>query len=466
MRIVYCLIFFLLSLNNQAQDVRKKIQAAAERFEKDSQMRHAIYSLYVIDGKTSQIVFDKNSEIGLAPASCQKLFTSGAAFELLGKDYRYRTRLAYEGKIANGSLDGNLYVIGSGDPTLGSWRWKETRDTVILKKWYAAVRNLGIQNITGVVSTNESKFSHQGIPGGWIWEDIGNYYGAGAFALNWKENQFDLELKSGSRVGDSVYIAENFRDSYVNELRAASQGTGDNAFIYLSTESDRSKLLKGTIPINEKKFIISGAVENPPMSLLIDFSFYLSGSGINSSPIEGRNRDQFLRDSSELKSLTYFDAHYSPTFDSMNYWFLRRSINLYGEAFIKTIALEKSGFASTEKGVELVQDFWEQRGIDKAAINILDGSGLSPQNRVTTNALVKVLQYAKTRPWYSSFYLSLPTYNGIKMKSGSIGGARSFAGYHKSKDGHEYVFAIIVNNYDGSSGAIVKKMYQLLDVLK
>ena len=178
------------------------------------------------------------------------------------------------------------------------------------------------------------------------------------------------------------------------------------------------------------------------------------------------NRDQFLRDSSELKSLTYFDAHYSPTFDSMNYWFLRRSINLYGEAFIKTIALEKSGFASTEKGVELVQDFWAQRGIDKAAINILDGSGLSPQNRVTTNALVKVLQYAKTRPWYNSFYLSLPTYNGIKMKSGSIGGARSFAGYHKSKDGHEYVFAIIVNNYDGSSGAIVKKMYQVLDVLK
>ena len=193
MRIVYCLIFFLLSLNNQAQDVRKKIQAAAEQFEKDSQMRHAIYSLYVIDGKTSQIVFDKNSGIGLAPASCQKLFTSGAAFELLGKDYQYRTRLAYEGKIANGSLDGNLYVIGSGDPTLGSWRWKETRDTVILKKWYAAVRKLGIQNITGVVSTNESKFSHQGIPGGWIWEDIGNYYGAGAYALNWKENQFDLE---------------------------------------------------------------------------------------------------------------------------------------------------------------------------------------------------------------------------------------------------------------------------------
>jgi len=167
-----------------------------------------------------------------------------------------------------------------------------------------------------------------------------------------------------------------------------------------------------------------------------------------------------------FRKVKIFASVTSPTLDSINYWFLRRSINLYGEALVKTIAHEKTGFASTEKGVDLVKDFWSKQGIDKAAINIIDGSGLSPQNRVTTNALVKVLQYAKTRPWYNSFYLSLPTYNGMKMKSGSIGGARSFAGYHIGKDGKEYIFAIIVNNYDGSATAMVRKMYQVLDMLK
>src|SRR5690606_19879291 len=100
------------------------------------------------------------------------------------------------------------------------------------------------------------------------------------------------------------------------------------------------------------------------------------------------------------------------------------------------------------------------------ALQMIDGSGLSPQNRVTTFAEVKALQYARSRPWFQAFYQSLPEYNGMKMKSGSIGGARAYAGYHKSKDGKQYVFSIIVNNYDGSAAAVVRKMYKVLDILK
>jgi len=161
-----------------------------------------------------------------------------------------------------------------------------------------------------------------------------------------------------------------------------------------------------------------------------------------------------------------FFTHYSPTLDSMNYWFLKKSINLYGEAFVKTIAFKKIGFGSTDKGVELVKDFWKEQGIETSALNIIDGSGLSPQNRVTPDALVKALQFASKRSWFKSFYNALPEMNGMKMKSGSIGGARSYAGYQTSKDGNEYVFAIIVNNYDGSSTDMTHKMWKLLDVLK
>src|SRR6266700_2423804 len=140
---------------------------------------------------------------------------------------------------------------------------------------------------------------------------------------------------------------------------------------------------------------------------------------------------------------------------------------MYGEALIKPIASKKDDPEFVYRnGVFRVKDFWSRHGIDKAAVNICDGSGLSPQNRVTTDAEVKVLQYAKSRPWFSSFYNALPEFNGMKMKSGAIGGARAFAGYHTAKDGKQYIFSIIVNNFDGASGEIVKKMYRVLDVMK
>jgi len=465
MRIVYCLIYLItLPILTHAQVFGKKLREAASAFEKDSQMRHAIYSLYVVDGKTGKVVFDKNSEIGLAPASCQKLITSGAAFEMLGNDFRFRTNLGYRGKIENGALKGDLLIVGSGDPTLGSWRFEDTKEEFVLRTLIDKIKSLKIRLINNGIWIDGNGWSSQTTPDGWIWQDIGNYYGAGADRINWRENQYDLVLRSGKIIGDRVEIVstkpELINVNLKSEVLAGAKASGDNAYIYLPPGGEHG-VVRGTIPEGENNFTISGSFPNPGFQFISTLKRELE-----------KNMIYVSKDIDSANILAFFDKPeilatiYSPSLDSINYWFLRRSINLYGEALVKTIAYEKAGFGSTEKGVEQVKDFWSQQGIDKAAINIVDGSGLSPQNRVTTNALVKVLQYAKTRPWYKSFYLSIPIYNGLKMKSGSIGGARSFAGYHTSKDGNEYIFAIIVNNYDGSSGAMVRKMYQVLDTLK
>ena len=145
---------------------------------------------------------------------------------------------------------------------------------------------------------------------------------------------------------------------------------------------------------------------------------------------------------------------------------MKKGINLYGGALVKTIAYEKTGLGSKDKGVELVKQFWKERGIEPSALHIIDGSGLSPQNRVTADALVKVLQYAKGRPWFHYYYDALPVFNQMKLKSGTIGGAKSFAGYHTAKDGPAYTVAIIINNYDGPASEYGKKMYLVLDDLK
>lgn len=454
-----------------AQSVAVKLANAVKQFEADQQLRHGIISLCVADAQTGKTVFEHYSQLGLPAASTQKIFTSGAAFELLGRDYRYKTKLGYKGEIKKGVLQGSLYVIGSGDPTFGSRRWKSTGDSVILKKWVQEVKKVGIFNINGPITTNESGFSHQAIPDGWIWQDIGNYYGAGAYPINWRENQYDLYLRSGKAIGDSVHIVSSkpshvAERMFVNELSTAAKGSGDNAYIYLGSAEHRNALVKGTIPAGEKSFSISGAQADPVTEFIFDFGFALMADSVHSISACSTGRDLYDLNRAALNDIHFFTTHESPPLDSINFWFLRKSINLYGEALIKTIAHEKSGFGSTEKGVELVRSFWAERGIDKGAINMIDGSGLSPQNRVTTDAEVKVLQYALKRPWFNAFYNALPEYNGMKMKSGSIGGGRAFAGYHTAKDGKQYIFSIIVNNYDGSAGEVVKKMYKVLDVLK
>src|SRR5438876_11075399 len=152
---------WLLVIGLNAQKVKDKIQKAYQKFESDSQLKHAINSLYVINAKTGEVVFDKNSQVGLAAASTQKIITATTAFELLGKDYRYKTELGYNGKIENGILKGNLFIVGGGDPTLGSWRYPTTIDTVILKNWLTGVRKLKIKKIDGDIAGVDDKFESQ-----------------------------------------------------------------------------------------------------------------------------------------------------------------------------------------------------------------------------------------------------------------------------------------------------------------
>ena len=116
--------------------------------------------------------------------------------------------------------------------------------------------------------------------------------------------------------------------------------------------------------------------------------------------------------------------------------------------------------------IKIIKDFWGDKGIEKSSLKIIDGSGLSPANRVTTKALVTVMQYAKDQPWFSSFYYGLPEINGVKMKDGYINGVRSYTGFIKSNDGTEYTFSFIINNFDGSASSVREKMWKVLDILK
>lgn len=449
MKTFFLVFSLLLSGFSFSQSAQARLTTAFKNFETDSQFKHAMISLYVIDSKTGKVIFDKNSQIGMAPASCLKVVTSAAALELLGKDYRYETEFGF---------NGDFIIKPSGDPTLGSWRWDTTKDEVIQQKIASVFKEKNITSIPGKIIIDDSKWETQATPRGWTWEDIGNYYGAGARGFNWHENQYDLILKPGKNTGDSVEVLGTEPELYpailINELITGKPGSGDNSIIYLP-ENGLTGYVRGTVPAGNKTFKVSGAMPDP--------SFVFKNS-LQNLFIQENMIIEYKEKESSSAALSF--VHYSPPLDSINYWFLQKSINLYGEAFVKTIAYVKTGFGATDTGINIIKDFWSKNGIENSALNMKDGSGLSPANRITTNALVAVMQYAKRQSWYSSFYNALPEQNGIKMKSGYIGGVRSYTGYVKSKSGAEYTFAFIINNFDGSPGAVREKMWKLLDILK
>ncbi len=216
-------------------------------------------------------------------------------------------------------------------------------------------------------------------------------------------------------------------------------------------------LLEGTVPPQEKSFSISGSLSDPPEQLYNELSRVL--------PMQQASFN-CLAMVTVGKKIMPIATIYSPSLDSLIYFFLKKSINLYGEALVKTIAKEHGELGSTENGLSLLKKFWQKNNVDSTAIKMIDGSGLSPANRITPASLVDVLQYARGKKWFGGFYDALPLYNGMKMKSGTIGGVKGFAGYHTSAAGIDYTFAIVINNYDGSTNAIVQKIYKVLDELK
>lgn len=459
-------ILYLCTFNSYSQTISEKLDVAINKLAADSQFNHATISLYIVESRTGKIIFDKNSQTGLAPASCLKIITSTTAFELLGKDYTYKTKLGYDGKIDSGILKGNIYVVGSGDPTLGSWRYKGTTENILLTNFIRSIKARGIQKIKGLVLGDDRIWGTQRIPDGWIWQDIGNYYGAGASGLNWRENQYDLILRSGKKIGDFVKITST-RPKFlpgihlINELSSAEKGSGDNAYIYLAPDAETG-FIRGTIPVNEDSFVITGSM--PDAGKLLAASIYQS---IAPDKNYTDNNINYLKGKAKWKQPdSIFYTYTSPPLDSIIYWFLKRSVNLYGEALVKTIGYEKIKVGSTDAGIKVIRDFWSKEGIERSSLKIIDGSGLSPANRVTTKALVTVMQYAKDQNWFSSFYYDLPEINGIKMKDGYINGVRSYTGYMKNKQGVEYTFSFTINNFDGSASSVREKMWKVLDLLK
>jgi len=397
---------------------------------------HASVSVYAVNSESGKVLIDQNSDLSMIPASCMKVVTTAAALQLLDAKSRFETHLEYSGNIDNTkTLHGSIFIRGGGDPCLGSDRipgslsWKKQ-----IEAWATAIQNLGINKIQGKIVGDASKWEKALAVPSWTWEDIGNYYGAGACALSFHENLYTLIFKPAEKVGDKTIILRTEpllpSHTFVNEVTTGPKGSGDCACIY-GSEFSNVQYVRGTIPTGVDEFSIKGAIPDPSAFCAVLLTQELQKRGII---IE---KDDKMQESKRIS----FHTTYSPTIGEIVHWTNQLSINLYAEHLLKKIGEVVYHEGSTASGIKAVTNYWKSQYIDLSGFNMADGSGLSRKNLVTTKQLVEILLKMKKSNVFPIFFESLPTSEvSMRAKSGAMSFINGYVGYVD-----KIAFAIIVN---------------------
>ena len=449
-------------------------------------MRGASFSLVVKDVQEGRTVYCYDTDRLQSPASVLKTVATATALEILGEDYRYPTTLEYDGILENGTLEGNLYIKGSGDPSLGSSHFALGQNK-FLSTWIAALQKAGIKHITGSVISDESIFDTEGVSIKWLREDMGNYYAPGSYGISIFDNMYKLSLQTGA-AGTRPVLKGTEPDipfiRFKNYLKAAPVSS-DSAYI-IGAPLDDVRYLYGVLPANREAYVLKGDIPDPALYLARYLTDQLQQKGIRVDGSPSCYRIEVEENRWKKGERKEIVTTYSPTLREIASVCNHVSHNLYADALVKTVGLQykprrNEMISSFGRGVQVVKEYWEKKGLDVFPLRMNDGSGLAPADKVSAGFMGELLVYMATESAVSdAFIASLPqagiegsVRNFLKgsklqgkahLKSGGITGVRSYAGYI-TKDGKTYAVAVFSNNYSCSmsrmTGALEKLLLQL-----
>ena len=471
----YFLIFLFL-IPAPGLIAQPTIQDHIRDFAQDPELAGAVISVSVIDLESGRMVGGHQSRTSCIPASTQKLLTTAVALDVLGEDHRFTTKLLLTGTVTEGTLNGDIYVIGGGDPSLGS----PYMDGVpgmnkMLDRWRAAIASASIRRVNGRVIGDGSYFGTDASSGGWPWSDTGNYYGAGAYGLNFHENFYFLDLLQRSREGQIPPVQRTRPEvpglRLTNELRSGPRGSGDQAYIY-GAPFGYDNFVRGTIPVGTGRFTIKGAVPDPALFTAQRLCRALEEAGIPVSlPAES---DRSLGDAQTARGRV-IDTYTSPPLAELVDRTNLRSNNLYAEALLREVNKARGTAKHELSSTRIIKEWLADAGLPVAAVKTEDGSGLATRNFFSAEFMTTFLRYQRDRlRWRRSiplagrsgsmrgFLKGTPAEGRLRAKSGSLGAVRAYAGYADRADGRQLAFAIMVNNFTIESKDVRKKMHTLM----
>ena len=481
-------LFILTNLSSQnpsQNNNHRKLHKALIDFQKHPEFKTASIAFIAVDINSGEIIAELNPNTSLKPASTLKLFTTATALEVLSPKYRFKTLLAYTGTIdsLNKTLNGNLFIIGSGDPTLGSEHFEETKSLKFLNQWVKSIKEAGINKINGHIIADATILEQDNIPSTWSWINIGNYFGAAPNGLTIFDNLYRIYFNTGSTIGGNTSISKMTPMipglTFDNKSQAAHIWY-DKSNIF-GAPYTYHRLIKGQLPVNKKNFPVKGAIPDPAYLAAYTLDSLLTKAGviISNEPTTVRLMNKQSTKDTE-RTILYSSS--SPTIDQIIYQTNQKSINLFAEHLLLETARDMGATTKTETAIDSLKSFWYSKGMDLQGCILYDGSGLSQYNAITATQMVFLLSYMKTKSaYFSSFKKSLaiagetgtlefmfkntPSQGELIAKSGTIDNVKAYAGFTKTTSGRDIAFYIIVNNYTGKTSLTTKRIENLLNKL-
>lgn len=462
-----CLLLVFLFLPASAAEKYSKKEKLARRI--DSILKRTsnggTLAIEVISLDTGETLYSRNANASMIPASNMKLFTTAAALQYLGPDFKAITSIYLNGELGqDGILNGDLIIYGRGDPNISARFSGEP--TTIFKEMVESLKGSGLQKVNGNIIGDDSYFDAE-YYGPWLPEESHKWYAARVSALSFNDNCIDIYVTPGAAPGKRAKVGQSPWTSYMRIRNRTSTTTKRNNSVWASPHPNPSIILVGGKIWNKKKGeVLWFPVESPPLYAATVFRETLERAGIR---VSGKSQALGPDHKSVVPSgATPVIEHESLPLSEIIKVVNKRSQNLHAELLLKHVGLNQGLGPTFPGGTKAVRDFIKTAGIDTNSVVIYDGSGLCRSNKATVHSIVQLLKHMDTGQWRDIFRDSLAVVGvdeslrtmrwivparKVRGKTGSLKNVLSLSGYAEGRS-ERLAFSIIANDFEkGSQGA-------------
>jgi D-alanyl-D-alanine carboxypeptidase/D-alanyl-D-alanine-endopeptidase (penicillin-binding protein 4) len=409
---------------------------------------------------SGRVLFSRNARTLMMPASNMKILTLAAAAEALGWDYRFKTTLETSAAIGNGTLEGDLFVRGTGDPTINA---RNGRAAAIFDEWAAALKSAGITRINGGIVGDATAFDERRLGQGWSWDYLEAGYAAPVGALELNENTATLSIRPGAKAGDpaGLELPPNTGLGLLHNVVTGEPGSATR--IEIMRFPERVNLdVRGSIAVDAAPVTREVAVANPTLYFAHALLLALQARGIQ---VNGLPRE-FVRPAFDVPTepRRVLVESQSPPLSDIGAVMMKVSQNLYAETLLKAVGAVKGGYGTAENGRRATTEIFSAWGIPPGSYVQADGSGLSRYDYATAETIVTILERLARDPRHKEALLATLPVAGkdgtvasrlkgtraeanVTAKTGSISNVRALSGFVKTRDGETLVFSILANSF-------------------
>jgi D-alanyl-D-alanine carboxypeptidase/D-alanyl-D-alanine-endopeptidase (penicillin-binding protein 4) len=431
---------------------------------------NAHWGILIVDPESGDTLYARNAGKLFMPASNMKILTSSTALTQLGPDFRYRTTFAARGTVTNGTLDGDLVVIGRGDPSVSDHMMHDAM--IPIRTIADSIAARGIKRITGRVVAAGDAFPGEVFGYGWTYDDFEDSYSAPVDELLFNEGFSVLHMRGGDQPGAPVQVQTSPARSYPRVRVTATTGGAAAAAPRRGRRAADTTSLRARKDSASWDIVLEGQIgprdtstievtdHAPSQAYLAAVAEALHDRGVT---IDGGTAESKPHEGTSAPHMDTLAVLSSPPLRDILKALMKPSQNQIAEMLFRTVALEQVGTGRTDSAQAVVQAQIAKWGVTPNEAVVRDGSGLSRYDYVSPRALVRILDAMRRSPNFGVFYDALPiagvdgtirnrmkgtpAEGNVHAKTGSVALARSLSGYVTTADHHMLIFSFLANNW-------------------